>query len=332
MGKTTFCGSGNGLKKGAWTAEEDRKLIAYVQEHGEGSWRNVPEGAGLQRCGKSCRLRWANYLRPGIRRGDFTSDEEETIIQLQAKLGNRWSAIAKHLPRRTDNEIKNFWNAHLKKRLATMTDHHDPLPSPSSNENSNIANPPIAHTESVSATQESDQQPKTMSSRPTSASALLLNKLASKVTTLQCVDGLRLRACPSSRNMQSMSSSSTSDIWPDDVLSSERSIEYNAAESNMEYPLSDSHVFSNILPAEITINTESESSDVRGFSNTWAPSLSNMGSKLFAWFNYMDGLDDCNDNLPLHGPDQFGDGEVWGWGLDEFGMIYGSISINCTVT
>ncbi|KFK37575.1 hypothetical protein AALP_AA3G001200 [Arabis alpina] len=109
-----------GLKKGPWTPEEDQKLLAYIEEHGHGSWRSLPEKAGLQRCGKSCRLRWTNYLRPDIKRGKFTVQEEQTIIQLHALLGNRWSAIATHLPKRTDNEIKNYWNTHLKKRLVKM--------------------------------------------------------------------------------------------------------------------------------------------------------------------------------------------------------------------
>ncbi|XP_031282777.1 transcription factor MYB4-like isoform X2 [Pistacia vera] len=69
------------------------------------------------RCGKSCRLRWTNYLRPDIKRGNFSKEEEETIIKLHHVLGNRWSAIAGRLPGRTDNEIKNFWHTHLKKRL-----------------------------------------------------------------------------------------------------------------------------------------------------------------------------------------------------------------------
>ncbi|BBH00293.1 myb domain protein 16 [Prunus dulcis] len=109
-----------GLKKGPWTPEEDQKLLAYIEEHGHGSWRALPTKAGLQRCGKSCRLRWTNYLRPDIKRGKFSLQEEQTIIQLHALLGNRWSAIATHLPKRTDNEIKNYWNTHLKKRLAKM--------------------------------------------------------------------------------------------------------------------------------------------------------------------------------------------------------------------
>ncbi|XP_071709431.1 transcription factor MYB106-like [Rutidosis leptorrhynchoides] len=109
-----------GLKKGPWTSEEDQKLIAYIEQHGHGSWRTLPLKAGLQRCGKSCRLRWINYLRPDIKRGKFSLQEERSIMQLHALLGNRWSAIAAHLPKRTDNEIKNYWNTNLKKRLTKM--------------------------------------------------------------------------------------------------------------------------------------------------------------------------------------------------------------------
>ncbi|XP_024388129.1 myb-related protein Pp1 [Physcomitrium patens] len=108
------------LKKGPWTPDEDQKLVAYIQQHGHGSWRSLPINAGLQRCGKSCRLRWTNYLRPDIKRGRFSHEEDQMIVHLHAILGNRWSAIASHLPRRTDNEIKNYWNTHLKKRLMQM--------------------------------------------------------------------------------------------------------------------------------------------------------------------------------------------------------------------
>ncbi|KAH7515978.1 transcription factor MYB16 [Ziziphus jujuba] len=119
MGRSPCCDK-VGLKKGPWTPEEDQKLLAYIEEYGHGSWRALPAKAGLQRCGKSCRLRWTNYLRPDIKRGKFSLQEEQTIIQLHALLGNRWSAIATHLPKRTDNEIKNYWNTHLKKRLMKM--------------------------------------------------------------------------------------------------------------------------------------------------------------------------------------------------------------------
>ncbi|KAK4286208.1 hypothetical protein QN277_002797 [Acacia crassicarpa] len=106
----------SGLKKGTWTPEEDRKLIAYVTRYGCWNWRQLPRFAGLARCGKSCRLRWMNYLRPNIKRGNYTPQEEDLIIKLHKEMGNRWSAIAAYLPGRTDNEIKNHWHTTLKKR------------------------------------------------------------------------------------------------------------------------------------------------------------------------------------------------------------------------
>ncbi|KAL9270594.1 Transcription factor MYB93-like protein [Drosera capensis] len=117
MGRSPCCREEDGLKKGPWTPEEDKKLVDYIKEKGHGSWRALPKLAGLHRCGKSCRLRWTNYLRPDIKRGKFTEEEEELIINLHSVLGNKWSAIAGHFPGRTDNEIKNFWNTHLKKKL-----------------------------------------------------------------------------------------------------------------------------------------------------------------------------------------------------------------------
>ncbi|KAK8487760.1 hypothetical protein V6N13_094108 [Hibiscus sabdariffa] len=119
MGRPPCCDK-DGVKKGQWTPEEDLILVSYIQQHGPGNWRAVPTNAGLLRCSKSCRLRWTNYLRPGIKRGNFTEQEEKMIIHLQALLGNRWAAIASYLPQRTDNDIKNHWNTHLKKKLKKL--------------------------------------------------------------------------------------------------------------------------------------------------------------------------------------------------------------------
>ncbi|MED6172714.1 hypothetical protein PIB30_052556 [Stylosanthes scabra] len=109
------------VKKGPWSPAEDLKLIAFIQKHGHENWRALPKQAGLMRCGKSCRLRWINYLRPDVKRGNFTAEEEETIIKLHKAMGNKWSKIASRLPGRTDNEIKNVWNTHLKKRLSAKS-------------------------------------------------------------------------------------------------------------------------------------------------------------------------------------------------------------------
>ncbi|XP_034918624.1 transcription repressor MYB6 [Populus alba] len=116
MGRSPCCEKEH-TNKGAWTKEEDERLVNYIKSHGEGCWRSLPKAAGLLRCGKSCRLRWINYLRPDLKRGNFSDEEDELIINLHSLLGNKWSLIAARLPGRTDNEIKNYWNTHIKRKL-----------------------------------------------------------------------------------------------------------------------------------------------------------------------------------------------------------------------
>ncbi|GMI67567.1 ARABIDOPSIS THALIANA MYB DOMAIN PROTEIN 3, myb domain protein 3 [Hibiscus trionum] len=147
MGRSPCCEKEH-TNKGAWTKEEDDRLINYIKLHGEGCWRSLPKAAGLLRCGKSCRLRWINYLRPDLKRGNFTEEEDELIINLHSLLGNKWSLIAARLPGRTDNEIKNYWNTHIKRKLYSRgidPQTHRPLGSVSSsnktsNNNSNCSN------------------------------------------------------------------------------------------------------------------------------------------------------------------------------------------------
>ncbi|GER30734.1 MYB transcription factor [Striga asiatica] len=108
-----------GVRKGAWTKDEDVLLKKCIEKYGEGRWHLVPIRAGLNRCRKSCRLRWLNYLRPNIKRGYFAKDEIDLIVRLHKLLGNRqvvWSLIAGRIPGRTANDVKNFWNTHIDKK------------------------------------------------------------------------------------------------------------------------------------------------------------------------------------------------------------------------
>ncbi|KAL2553310.1 Transcription repressor MYB4 [Forsythia ovata] len=139
MGRSPCCEKEH-TNKGAWTKEEDERLVNYIKQHGEGCWRSLPKAAGLLRCGKSCRLRWINYLRPDLKRGNFTTEEEEFIINLHSLLGNKWSLIAARLPGRTDNEIKNYWNTHIKRKLLSRgidPQTHRPFNSTKKTPNSN---------------------------------------------------------------------------------------------------------------------------------------------------------------------------------------------------
>ncbi|KAJ6808888.1 transcription factor MYB78-like [Iris pallida] len=104
-----------GLRRGPWTVDEDLVLVNYIAAHGEGRWNSLARCAGLKRTGKSCRLRWLNYLRPDVRRGNITPEEQLLILELHSRWGNRWSKIAEHLPGRTDNEIKNYWRTRVQK-------------------------------------------------------------------------------------------------------------------------------------------------------------------------------------------------------------------------
>ncbi|XP_009616199.1 transcription factor RAX2-like [Nicotiana tomentosiformis] len=120
MGRAPCCDKAN-VKRGPWSPEEDAKLKEFIDKYGTGgNWIALPQKAGLKRCGKSCRLRWLNYLRPNIKHGEFSDEEDRVICSLYASIGSRWSIIAAQLPGRTDNDIKNYWNTKLKKKIMCL--------------------------------------------------------------------------------------------------------------------------------------------------------------------------------------------------------------------
>ncbi|XP_031125746.1 transcription factor MYB36-like [Ipomoea triloba] len=150
MGRSPCCDKNN-VKKGPWSAEEDAKLKAFIEQHGTGgNWIALPQKIGLKRCGKSCRLRWLNYLRPNLKHGGFSEEEDTIICSLYISIGSRWSIIAAQLPGRTDNDIKNYWNTKLKKKLfgKQVNDHGHSL---------------------IRANQRSNLQPEMVSCGPTSS-------------------------------------------------------------------------------------------------------------------------------------------------------------------
>ncbi|KAK1383115.1 Transcription factor MYB6 [Heracleum sosnowskyi] len=121
--KASKTGNSLKLRRGAWGSDEDALLRKCIEKYGEGKWHLVPHRAGLNRCRKSCRLRWLNYLRPTIKRGEFGEDEVDLMMRLHKLLGNRWSLIAGRLPGRTANDVKNYWNTNVQKKLTTISYH-----------------------------------------------------------------------------------------------------------------------------------------------------------------------------------------------------------------
>ncbi|KAI4387750.1 hypothetical protein MLD38_000156 [Melastoma candidum] len=139
--------AGSNKNKSLWTAEEDKILMEYVKSHGKGRWNSIAKRTGLKRCGKSCRLRWMNYLCPTVNRDGFTPQEEDLIVRLHNLLGNRWALIAKRVPGRTDNQVKNYWNTHLRKKIGGARENKTGVPMSCMSSGSSIeAFPPAVST------------------------------------------------------------------------------------------------------------------------------------------------------------------------------------------
>ncbi|CBI16189.3 unnamed protein product, partial [Vitis vinifera] len=131
------------IRKGPWTEKEDFQLVCFVGLFGDRRWDFIAKVSGLNRTGKSCRLRWVNYLHPGLKRGKMTPHEERLVLELHSQWGNRWSRIARKLPGRTDNEIKNYWRTHMRKKAQERKRAISPS-SPSSNCSSSAPHNPKA--------------------------------------------------------------------------------------------------------------------------------------------------------------------------------------------
>ncbi|XP_052156097.1 transcription factor MYB59-like isoform X2 [Oryza glaberrima] len=209
--------SGGGrMRKGPWTEQEDVQLVWFVRLFGERRWDFLAKVSGLKRTGKSCRLRWVNYLHPGLKRGRITADEERLILHLHSQWGSRWSRIARSLPGRTDNEIKNFWRTHMRKiahHAKKKTNSPSPAPTTSSGSLSSSLTTATTTMATAAALQESsscggedEAVDQLVAAATTPASQLLTmdytmdqlwNDIAAAETDTSCYDAAAMASPPS---------------------------------------------------------------------------------------------------------------------------------------
>ncbi|KAK9282202.1 hypothetical protein L1049_005114 [Liquidambar formosana] len=211
MGRHSCCYKQK-LRKGLWSPEEDEKLLRHITKYGHGCWSSVPKQAGLQRCGKSCRLRWINYLRPDLKRGLFSQQEENLIIELHAVLGNRWSQIAAQLPGRTDNEIKNLWNSCLKKKLRQRG--IDPVTHKPLSEVEDVPEDKINPTTAANGKEKVSNELNLLKRQNSKSEADLLERIPSSVASSQGYPLPVLEGSPTSKKIINCNNNNSSSMTP----------------------------------------------------------------------------------------------------------------------
>ncbi|XP_047056867.1 myb-related protein 308-like [Lolium rigidum] len=236
MGRSPCCDKAS-VKRGPWSREEDAVLRSFIQRFANaGNWITLPQKAGLRRCGKSCRLRWLNYLRPALRHGGFTEEEDSLILSLYGEIGSKWSVIAAKLRGRTDNDVKNYWNTKLKK--SPSGGDQTPLP----------ATPPaLVNLDTALSTVDEDDGDLTHESERLYAE--LMGLIDQKSTTSSCPStGESMSSSPppplgTSPAATGSAGSASSTTWPGDVDDSTPLYECSGRSSVELHCASDAHAF-----------------------------------------------------------------------------------------